>query len=403
MNSITKTAMERYGDVLFKGSLILFIAFTPISIALTEVAFWLIFIGYVTNKVGGEKSLLRITRVEIAFFAFVAAMVFTSFFSIKPRYSLASVGAFRFFLLYFMLNNYELKEGFVRLLVGVIILMAAAWSGCEIIKYFHTKSLRLNIFTSHVNTLVIPMLVGLLLMGQINRMKRGLLLLFLCIILLASFLSLSRAAWLGTSAGVIVVLYYWNWKMLLPAALLTVILVFFVALCCPHSSPGKIINSTVKPFQPGGERTGSNLARLTMLKDTVSILKKDLFTGIGPNAYRYVSTEGYIRISMDTIEILATSGLIGFTAYGWLLFTLLRRCLQNVKARGKKTPHNLHHILSICFLAALIGFLVCGNFEPNFFSTKRLRLMMLILGINECLLRVASKETNDGLSNNTHI
>lgn len=396
INAITKSTMERYGDLLFKGGLILFIASTPISIAITESAFWLILIGYVTNKVGGEKPLLRTTGVEKAILAFVAALVFTSFFSIKPLYSLASVGSFRYFLLYLMLTNYELEEGFVKWLVGIIILMAAAWSGCEIIKYFHTKSLRLDIFTSHVNTLVIPMLVGLLIMGQINRLKRGLLLLFLCIILLASFLSLSRAAWLGTSAGVIVVLYYWNWKMLLPAALLTIILVFFVALCCPHSSAGKIINSTVKPFRPGGERTGSNMERLQMLKDAVAILKKDPFTGIGPNAYKFVSTDKHMRISMDHVQVLVTSGLIGFTAYGWLLFTLLRRCLQSVKARRKKTPYNLHHILSICFFAAFIGFLVCGSFEPNFFSSKRLRFMMLILGINECLRRVASNEVNDG-------
>ena len=396
INAITKSAMERYGDLLFKGCLILFVASTPISIALTESAFWLILIGYVVNKVGGGKSLLRTTGVEIAIFAFVAALVFTSFFSIKPLYSLASVGSFRYFLLYLMLANYELEEGFVMWLVGIIILMAVAWSGYEIIKYFHAKSLRLEIFTAHINTLVIPMVVGLLIMGYMERTKRGLLVLFLCILLLASYLSLSRAAWLGTFASVIVVLFYWNWKMLLPLVLLTITLVFFVALCCPHSSPGKVINSTVKPFQPEGERTATNIGRIQMLKDAVAILKKDPFTGIGPHAYKFVSTDKHMRISMDHVQVLATAGLIGFAAYGWLLFTLLRRCFQNEKASRKKSPYNPRHIISICFFAAFIGFLVCGSFEPNFFSSKRLRFMMLILGINECLLRVASKEANDG-------
>ncbi|MBI5307478.1 MAG: O-antigen ligase family protein, partial [Planctomycetes bacterium] len=326
INATTKSAMVRYGDLLFKGSLILFIASTPISIALTESSFWLILIGYVVNKVGGEKPLLRTTGVGIAMLAFVAALVFTSFFSIKPLHSLASVGSFRFFLLYVALANYEMEEDFASHLANIILYMAVVWSGIEIIKYFRTNSLRLDIFMSHINTLVIPMVVGLLIMVRMGRIKRGLLVLFLCILLTASFLSLSRAAWLGTFTGVIVVLFYWNWKILLPLGLLSIIMAFVVALCCPHSSAGKIINSTVNPFQPGGERTGSNRERLQMLKDTVAILKKDPFTGIGHDAYKYVSTDKHIRISMDHVQALATTGLIGFAAYGWLLFTLLRRC-----------------------------------------------------------------------------
>lgn len=403
MNAKTKSAMEEYGDYLFKGSIILFIAFTPIYIALTEVAFWLILVGYVVHKIGVGKPLLRTTGVGIAMLAFVAALAFTSFFSIKPLHSLAAIGAFRFFLLYIMLANYEMEEGFAIHLANIILYMAVVWSGAEIIKYFRANLLRLDVFTAHINTLVIPMVVGPLIMVEMGRIKRGLFVLFLCILLTASFLSLSRAAWLGTFVGITVLLFYWNWKMLLSLGLLVIITAFFVAFYCPHSSVGKIINSTVKPFQPGGERTGSNLERLQMLKDTVAIVKKDPFTGIGHEAYKYVSTDKHIRISMDHVQALATTGLIGFAAYGWLLFTLLRRCFQNEKAGRATAPYDPLHVLYICFFAAFIGFLVCGSFEPNFFSTKRLRLMMLILGINECLFKGMQKETNEGLSNNTHL
>ncbi|MEK7360172.1 MAG: O-antigen ligase family protein [Planctomycetota bacterium] len=395
MNATTKSAMEEYGDYLFKGSIILFIAFTPIYIALTEVMFWLILVGYVVHKVGVGKPLLRTTGVGIAMLAFVAALVFTSFFSIKPLHSLAAIGAFRFFLLYIMLANYEMQEDFASHLANLILYMAVVWSGVEIIKYFRANALRLDVFTAHINTLVIPMVVGPLIMVEMGRIKRGIFVLFLCILLTASFLSLSRAAWLGTLAGITVLLFYWNWKILLPLGLLVIIMAFFVALYCPHSPAGKVINSTVKPFQPEGERTGSNQERLQMLKDTVAIVKKDPFTGIGHDAYKYVSTDKHIRISMDHVQALATTGLIGFAAYGWLLFTLLRRCFQNEKAGRASTPYDPLHVLYICFFAAFIGFLVCGSFEPNFFSSKRLRFMMLMLGLNECLFRAASKETNE--------
>ncbi len=403
MNATTKSAMEEYGDYLFKSAIILFIALTPVSIALTEVAFWLIPIGYVVHQVGVGKPLLRRTGVGIAMLAFIAALAFTSFFSIKPLHSLAAIGAFRFFLLYIMLANYEMQEGFATHLANIILYMAVMWSGIEIVKYFRANALRLDIFTSHINTLVIPMVVGPLIMVEMGRIKRGIFVLFLSILLTASFLSLSRAAWMGTFAGITVLLFYWNWKILLPLGLLVIITAFFVALYCPHSSAGKIINSTVKPFQPGGERTGSNLERLQMLKDTVAIVKKSPFTGIGHEAYKYVSTGKHLRVSMDHVHALATTGLIGFAAYAWLLFTLLRRCVQNEKAGRAPTPYNPLRVLHICILAAFVGFLVCGSFEPNFFSTKHLRLMMLILGINQCLFMIALKETNEGLGNNTHL
>ena len=31
---------------------------------------------------------------------------------------------------------------------------------------------------------------------------------------------------------------------------------------------------------------------------------------------------------MDHVQILATSGLIGFIAYGWLIFALIQKCYQ---------------------------------------------------------------------------
>ena len=395
INAKTKSAMEEYGDYLFKGSIILFIAFTPIFIALTEVAFWLILIGYVVHKIGIGQPLLQRTRgVGIAMLAFVAALIITSFFSIKPLHSLTAIGAFRFFLLYIMLANYKMEEGFATHLANLILYMAVIWSGVEIIKHFRSNALRLDIFTAHINTLVIPMVVGPLIMVEMGRIKRGIFVFFLCILLTASFLSLSRAAWLGTFAGITVLLFYWNKKILLPLGLVVIVAAFFVALYCPHSSAGKVINSTVKPFQRGGERTGSNMERLQMLKDTVAIVKKDPFTGIGHEAYKYVSTDKHIRISMDHIQSLATTGLIGFAAYGWLLFTLLRRCFQNEKAGRATAPYDPLHVLYICFFAAFIGFLVCGSFEPNFFSSKRLRFMMLMLGLNECIFLTTLNKTN---------
>ena len=255
---LTKFSMGKFGDVLFKSSLVLFIAFTPVSIAITEAALWLALIGYVMNKLSGRKPLFYATGIEKPIIAFIAALVFTSFFSIKPLYSLSSICVFRYFLLYYMIANYGLGRDFIRRLVGLIILMAVVWSCYEIFKHFLTQSPRLNIHTAHINVLVIPILVGLLITVQTGG-KGALFLTFLFILSMASFFSLSIAAWLGTFASVVLVLFYRNWKILLLLASVTVVVAFIAVACYPDSAIGGLINSIIKPFQQGGERFGSNM------------------------------------------------------------------------------------------------------------------------------------------------
>ena len=395
MRMLTKFSIEKFGDILFKSSLVVFVVFTPISIAITEGAFWLALIGYVMNKLSGRKPLFCATGVGKPIIAFIAVLAFTSLFSIKPLYSLSSIGAFRYFFLYYVLANYGLERDFIRRLVGLIILMAVIWSGCEIFRHFLTQSLRLNVYTAHINVLVIPIMVGLLITGRIDK-KGALFLSFLFILSMASFLSLSRAAWLGAFASVAVVLFYRNWKILLLLASVTVVVTFIAGAYYPDSTIGGLIKSIINPFQPGGARSGSNMARLQMLRDTMSILMKDPFTGIGPEAYKFVSTIKHMRISMDHVQILATAGFIGFAAYVWLQFAFIQRCSYIEQSERKRGVFSLYHVLSICLFAAFIGFLVCGSFEPMFFSTKRLRFIMLLLGINEGLLRAANyeKESN---------
>ena len=351
---LTMPTIERFGDILFKSSLVVFVVFTPISIAITEGAFWLVLIGYAVNKLSGRKPLFCATGIGKPIIAFIAALVFTSFFSIKPLYSLSSIGSFRFFLLYYMLANYELKRDFIRKLVVLIILMTVIWSLYETFEYFQiqTKSHRLNIYTAHINVLVIPILVGLLIMEQVEKKRKAFLLLFLFILSMASFLSLSRAAWVGTFAGVTLVLFYRSWKIVLFLVLGMVTAAFIIASYYPDSAIGGLISSIIHPFQRGGVRFGTNIERLQMMKDAVSILKKDPLTGIGPEAYKFVVTgrHKHMRISMDHVHILATAGLIGFVTYIWLIFGFVQRCLKTEQTERKKGAFGLYHILSICLL-----------------------------------------------------
>lgn len=387
MNSgvITRAKFEKYGDALFKGSLFLFILFVPFSITVTEGAFWLAFIGYIMNRLSNNKPIFSSAGIEKPIAAFLAALVFTSLFSLNPFYSLSSISAFRFLALYYMLANYDLEEDYIHKLVVLIILMSFAWCIYEIYRYYKTEASRLHVYTAHINSLVIPIIFGLIFFGRTGIKRKVLLSVILAVLGVASLLSFSRAAWLGTFAALSVVMYYRSWKVLMSGLAISLIAIFAIVAFLPDSPVGSLVNSTIRPFQAEGARYGSNIERFHMLQDTLAILKDDPLTGIGPEAYRFVSTDKHMRISMDWIQALATTGLIGFIAYLWLISAFIRRCYTIERMESEIEHFSFNHVLSICLFAALVGFLVCGSFEPMFFSTKRFRFMMLLLGINEAL------------------
>ena len=74
---LTRPTIERFGDILFKSSLVVFVVFTPISIAITEGAFWLALIGYTMNKLSDRKPLLCGTGIEKPMSAFITACPFS--------------------------------------------------------------------------------------------------------------------------------------------------------------------------------------------------------------------------------------------------------------------------------------------------------------------------------------
>ena len=115
-------------------------------------------------------------------------------------------------------------------------------------------------------------------MEQVEKKRKAFLPVVFIYSLDGELLSLSRAAWVGTFAGVTLVLFYRSWKIVLFLVLGMVTAAFIIASYYPDSAIGGLISSSIHPFQRGGVRFGTNIERLQMMKDAVSILKKDPLT-----------------------------------------------------------------------------------------------------------------------------
>ena len=135
---LTMPTIERFGDILFKSSLVVFVVFTPISIAITEGAFWLVLIGYAVNKLSGRKPLFCATGIETYYSLHCGISFYLIFFNKTPLQFIFD-WLLSILLLYYMLANYELKGIFIRKLVVLIILMTVICPFTKLLSIFRFR------------------------------------------------------------------------------------------------------------------------------------------------------------------------------------------------------------------------------------------------------------------------
>src|SRR3989344_764097 len=148
--------------------------------------------------------------------------------------------------------------------------------------------------------------------------------------LIAIFLTYSRSALLMLIAGSFVYLILNTRKSF---AILTVVVFLLITVLLPKAYKTEGTNFL---------RIASSEARIESAKQAIEIFKQDPFFGVGFNAYRYAKNRYGFQPSMleeshadagtdnSFLFLLATTGIIGFIAYLYMWFKILR---VNVKSK----------------------------------------------------------------------
>ena len=185
----------------------------------------------------------------------------------------------------------------------------------------------------------------------------------------ALVLSLTRNAWLGTIAAVLVLFAIRNWRLLLvvPVAALIIIL----------ASPGAVltrINSI------GDTSDLANRDRLAMLRMGANMVKDHPLTGVGPEMIERVYAEYRDPMAVNPtnphlhnvpMQIAAERGLPALAAWLWFVVVATRDLWRQLLSGPAKA-------LSAAGLAAMISMFVAGQFEYNFGDSE---FLMLLLGL----------------------
>jgi O-antigen ligase len=190
----------------------------------------------------------------------------------------------------------------------------------------------------------------------------------------AIVLSLTRNAWAGLAAGVLLLAAVGRRWLLLAYPVLA--LVVWLAL------PSGVKERALSIFDP---RQHSNYDRMCMAVSGVQMIRDYPVTGVGlgmvPRTYPLYRVDDAPRwrvphLHNNLIQIAAERGLPALAAYLWLLaayFTTVWRSLPRLSIEARAA--------AAASLVAITGITVAGLFEYNFWSAPVQYLTLAIMGI----------------------
>jgi O-antigen ligase len=182
-------------------------------------------------------------------------------------------------------------------------------------------------------------------------------------------LSLTRNAWLGALAAVLVLFALRSWRLLL--------VVPVAALILSLAAPGAVMNR-IKSI--GDPEDPSNRDRIAMLRMGKRMVQDHPLTGVGPEMVERVYPQYRDPLAVkDTnphlhnvpMQIAAERGLPALAAWLWFVIVAMRDLWRQLQAGKAKA-------LSAAGLAAMVAMLVAGQFEYNFGDSE---FLMLLLGL----------------------
>lgn len=189
---------------------------------------------------------------------------------------------------------------------------------------------------------------------------------------IAIFLTYSRSAYIMLIISVVIFLVLKKkLKLILSFIVLFIVCIFILSKTSLSSEGTNLL------------RTASGEARLDSAKIAIDIFKKNPVFGVGFDAYRYAQHRyGFLNKNWENVHsgagtdnsflfILATSGVLGFASFLYLIFEILKGPLA-VKSK-----------YSAVVFSVVVGLIFNSLFVNSLFYPAILLLLLSLLGIRE--------------------
>ena len=383
--SLKLQSTDRYLIVLDKiltVSLILFVTFSMFSISITQIAFavgtvaWLTKV-YLTNSWSRVRFPLWIPFCFFALASFLAVAL-----AVDPSYSFKSLKKLLQILIFFWVINSvrdeKQRDFLVLLLVGAGCVSAINGIYQGILTPVTIETRVAGTMSINMTFGGILMLVGLIALGRfLLRLPRekwlgaGVVLIIICLLL-----TLSRQAWLGFLIGWVFLAFAWK-KRLLWGIPILMVLVLLVSPVGVKDRLHSLVNWQDYSFQ----------VRLALWRGGWQVFKDYPLTGCGFRCMDLVLTDyqdpdGYIKryrgLHNNFLQMAVDTGIIGLSAWTsiWVVYFLN---LYRKSKIASEDPYT-RWVVPGCS-AAVLGFLAGGLFEVNFYDSEVAMLLYFIMAL----------------------
>jgi O-antigen ligase len=351
------------------------VAAVQLSIAAAQILLTVALLCWAATFVLQPRT-LEVPRFFWALLAYAAATLLASALSRDPAISVVDSKQLVLFLIVPLV--YDFARGTrARTVVTVVLTIGAASALVGIIQYgvlnYDHLGRRPQGTLSHWMTysgtlmLVICAAMARLLYDQRDR---GWAAVIMPALLVGLFLTFTRSAWVGVSAGAAVLLLLKDFRLV---GVLPILVAGMVAL-----APAELTDRVYSMFDLNDP---TNRDRVAMLQAGAAIVRDYPLTGVGPDMVEFVYPEYRVVTAVQEtnphlhnvpMHIAAERGLPALAIWMWFLGA----ATAGAWAHMRRTRHKA---LAATALGAIVAMLAAGQFEYNFGDSEFLMLFLVLI------------------------
>lgn len=388
---VEKKKVEKLWTSLFSYLCALFF---PISIAASSVSIVCIgFTLWIYKSIAAKRILFSYDELILPVVIFVVAGIISCLFSYDPILSLKHMKSAWLFLIYFAIINLVHKRN-VKTILYILFITTAFVAivsifehftyikifGYTIIKHFSRSQGFFNISLTYAGQLM-QILLLLISFFFIYRKEKTIIGSIIILSIFAFLFTLSRGPWLGLLFGLLVFFIFYN-KRLIPAYVaFLLLLVFFSYLFLPS------VFDRVKTLFTG-TADSSIREHFYLWKTALLMFSHHPLFGVGVGNFEHHA----LPLTKDLnflwchssahnifLHTLATRGIIGFFAFVFLWYSILKSLFKRIRF----PKDNLGYTLNVGVFVAFCALLFAGLFETNFNDSEVIMMSWLLLGISK--------------------
>ena len=394
MLSVNKDRIIKLADKVAEYSLYVMIFTLPFSKSMVEIFFTVALIAWVIKRLLSKSFAPVATELNIPIAVFVLLGFLSAVNSVSLSLSLKGFffKLFEWVMIYFIVVERIDTKGKLGKMVLIMLLSAFLMSMDGIFQAIRGTDFLLNYSAVAGNImrasfdspngfgawLVVMLLLALSLACFSENNKKPMLWILICLLIFCLVSTYSRGAWIAGFLSLIFLGLVRSKKLFLITILVMLILPFIVP-----SSVKERADSIMKISR-------TNTDRFTLWQEALNITADFPLLGSGINTYASIAPR--YKLTEETgvyphncyLQMAAESGVLGLGAFLWILVTLFRASLLNIR----KIYDKFRGAVLAGLLAGLFGLLIHSFVDTDLYSLQLGNLIWFMMGLVIAVQRV---------------